>query len=85
MNSAGGSIEKAILRMLGAAMLIDGFLTLLFGHRFVRLFRFEPEHNLLSRVVNWFLAWPPWLLRGGAAGQAALGTALLGRAPLSVE
>lgn len=77
--------KTLILRILGLVLLADGLATLFFGREFVRLFRLGSRSNPIRRVAEWFLSWPAWLLRGGAALQAALGAAVLGRAPLDIQ
>jgi SAM-dependent methyltransferase len=75
---------KKFLRLIGTFLLIDGLLTLIFGRRFVRLFRFGPKGSSFRRTIGWLLSWPAWLLRGSGASEAALGVSVLKRVPLDV-
>jgi SAM-dependent methyltransferase len=78
-------MNQKILRTLGIIFLLDGLLTLVFGRRFVRLFRFGSRSSSYRRAIDWLLSWDAWQLRGVGAAQAALGAALLDRAPLDVR
>ena len=55
-------------------LIADGVLLALFGRGWVRFTRFGPEESAYVEVMDWFLAWPDWLLR--AAGLAEAGIAL---------
>lgn len=55
-------------------LMADGVLLMLLGRGWVRFTRFGPEESAYVRVMDWFLAWPGWLLR--AAGLVEAGIAL---------
>jgi hypothetical protein len=57
----------------------DAILLLLFGRRWVRFTRFGPEGSAYVRVMDWFLAWPDWLLRLGGLLEAAVALKLFAR------
>lgn len=73
---------KYFLRILAAVLLIDGMLTATLGRKYLCRLRLGPPGNPFRRVVEWFIGWPGWLLRGGAAFQAAAGASMfIRRAP----
>lgn len=72
------------IRWLGAYFLLDGLLTLIFGRKYVRLFRFGGRESLYRRIITLLLDLPSWQLRGAGAAETVLGLAVLGKAPLEV-
>jgi hypothetical protein len=60
-------------RFLGFVIMMDGLLTAIFDHSFIRLVRVGPKNSLVWRVADFFLEIPPWLLRIGALMQARMG------------
>lgn len=78
-------MKNALLRGLGAYFLVDGLSTLVFGRKYVRLYRFGPRTSLYRRMMERLLDWPAWQLRSAGAGEAFLGTVLLSQAPLDVQ
>lgn len=66
---------KRLLQSVVVMFLVaDGVLLSLFGRGWVRFTRFGPEESAYVRVMDWFLAWPGWLLR--LAGLVEAGSAL---------
>lgn len=57
----------------------DAVLLLLFGRRWVRFTRFGSEGSAYVRVMDWFLAWPDWLLRLAGLAEAAVALKLFAR------
>ncbi len=70
---------KMILRTLAVAALLDGLLTMSLGRKYLCALRVGPPGNPFRRAVEWFLRWPGWALRGGAALQAMTGAGMLVR------
>lgn len=70
---------KFFLRVLAAVLLLDGLLTASLGRKYLCRMRLGPPGNPFRRVVEWFIGWPAWALRGGAAFQAAAGAGMLMR------
>ncbi len=70
---------KILRRTFAAVMLLDGLLTATLGRKYLCRLRLGPPGNPFRRVVEWFIGWPGWLLRGGAAFQAAAGAGMLMR------
>ena len=77
-------MNKQLMRWMGAYFLLDGLLTLSFGRKYVRPFRFGRRTSPYRRMIEWLLDLPAWQLRGAGAAEAALGLAVLSRAPLDV-
>jgi SAM-dependent methyltransferase len=77
-------MNKKLMRWMGAYFLLDGLLTLFFGRKYVRPFRFGRRTSPYRRMIEWLLNLPVWQLRAAGAAEASLGLALLSRAPLDV-
>ena len=60
-------------------LIADAVLLLLFGRRWVRFTRFGPEESAYVGVMDWFLAWPDWLLRIAGLAEAAVALTLFAR------
>ena len=77
-------MNKKLLRWIGAYFLLDGVLNLLFGKRYVRLFRFGRKGSPYRRMIEWMLGLPNWQVRGAGAAEASLGVAVLREAAFDV-
>lgn len=78
-------MDKKFLRGLGALLLADGLSTLIFGRKYVRLYRFGARSSAYREAMEWLLDWPEWQLRTAGMGEAALGAAVMSQAPLTVQ
>jgi ubiquinone/menaquinone biosynthesis C-methylase UbiE len=78
-------MNKQILRIIGVFLLFDGLFTLIFGQKFVRLFRFGPQSALYRRAIEHLMNWSSWQLRVGGVIESAVGSILLNKAPLDVQ
>jgi hypothetical protein len=58
-----------MLKIFALLMTIDGTLTAVLGKRYLR---WMENHAMwpMTALAHWFMTWPGWLLRGGAAIQA---------------
>jgi hypothetical protein len=75
--------SKKLIQALGALMVVDGFLLLSFGRRYIRIWRFGPSDNPYRRGLDWLTERPSWLLRSLGLAEAGIGVSLLG--PAAVE
>jgi SAM-dependent methyltransferase len=78
------AMNKKLIRWIGVYFLLDGLLTLFLGRRYVQIFRFGRRGGLYRRMIAWLLDLPIGQLRAAGAAEAALGLAVLNRAPLDV-
>lgn len=60
-------------------LIADAVLLLLFGRRWVRFTRFGREGSAYVRIMDWFLAWPDWLLRLAGLAEGAVALKLFAR------
>lgn len=73
---------RNLLRWLGALMILDGVLSLVFGKSYLRLWRRSGEP--IASLVSLFRHWPDWLVRVAGAGEAVVGLQALGASPFRV-
>jgi SAM-dependent methyltransferase len=78
-------MKKQILRIIGVFIFFDGLFTLIFGKKFVRLFRFGQHSGLYRRAIEGLLTWPSLALRASAAAEAVVGMALISKAPMDAQ
>lgn len=57
----------------------DAVLLLLFGRDWVRFTRFGRQDSAYVQVMDWFLAWPEWLLRVAGLVEAGIALTLFAR------
>lgn len=77
--------NRTLLRLAGGALLLDGIATLVFGHSYVRRWRIGTRRNLYNRAIKWLSGRSGLLVRAAGAGEAGLGIAVLGKAPLQYD
>lgn len=75
---------RGALRAIALYMLLDGSSTVVFGKRYLRLYRYVPGGALFRAVIDWLGRWPAWALRLAGAAEACLGYMILRRAPFEV-
>ncbi|MBE0448277.1 MAG: methyltransferase domain-containing protein [Actinobacteria bacterium] len=78
-------IKKGLSRLLGALLVIDGILLLIFGRKYVRRWRAGVAESLYYRVMDWLTNRPSWILRVAGAIETGLGLSVLRKAPVEVR
>jgi len=63
--------------LTGVIVFIDGFLSAIFGHEFLRFLNRFKGPPIYHAVLDYFLKWDERLFRIGAAGQAIVGLLIM--------
>lgn len=77
-------VNKKLLRLVGALVLVDGLLKLAFGRSYVHWWRVGPVTSPYRRAMERLAERPAWLLRIVGVAEASLGLVALAKAPLEV-
>ncbi|HZD60347.1 MAG TPA: class I SAM-dependent methyltransferase [Anaerolineae bacterium] len=78
-------IKKGLLRLLGALLVIDGILLLIFGRKYVRRWRAGSVKSIYYKVMDWLANRPSWILRVAGVIETGLGLTVLRRAPVELR